>query len=109
MQLELVHGQKYASFVLNHVRRAKVAIDAGVFSACIVAAKLDISKAQQEMKVANGDDLDQPQDYPFQKCTTFLYAYLLSKFSTNLSDKAVGKEHGNGLSWIDKYVKLLML
>ena len=70
MQLELVHGLKYASFVLNHIRFAKVAIDSEVLESCIVAAKLDIQKAQAQMKVEDVDDLDQPQDYPFQKCTT---------------------------------------
>ena len=42
MQLELVHGLKFASFVLNHVCRAKVAIDAEVLTLCIVSAKLYI-------------------------------------------------------------------
>ena len=95
MQLELVHGTKFASFVLNHIRRAKVAIDAEVLTSCVVAAKLDISKAQTDMKVDDGDDLDQPQDYPFQKCTTFLYAYLVSKIHIILFDKTVGIDHRN--------------
>ena len=96
VQLEKVHGLKWTSFVLNHVRRAKVAIDADVVSACIVSATIDISKTQQEMKVADGDDLDQPQDYPFQKCTTFLCAYLDSKLYIILFDKTVGIAHRNG-------------
>ena len=95
MQLELVHGLKFASFVLNHIRRAKVAIDAEVLTSCVVAAKLDISKAQADMKVEDGDDLDQPQDYPVQKCTIFLYAYLVSKLNTSLFHKTVGIEHRN--------------
>ena len=71
MQLELVHGLKFASFVLNHVRRAKVAIDAEVLTSCIVAAKVDISKAKLEMKISDEDDLDQPQDYAFHQRTNF--------------------------------------
>ena len=90
MQLELVHGLKFASFVLNHVRRAKIAIDAEVLTSCIDAAKLDISKAKLEMKIPDQDDLDQPQDYPFYQRTNFLYAYLVGKLNTNLFGKAVG-------------------
>ena len=85
MQLELVHGLKLASLVLNHVRRAKVAIDAEVLTSCIVSAKLDISKAKMEMKIPDDfDDFDQPQDYPFHQRTNCLYAYLVGKLNTNL-------------------------
>ena len=71
MQLELVHGLNFASFVLNHVRRAKVAVDREVLASCIVAAKLDISKAKAEMKIPDEDDLDQPIDFPFHHRTNF--------------------------------------
>ena len=84
MQLELVHGLKFASFVLNHVRRAKVAIHAEVLMSCIVAAKLDMLKAKLEMKIPDEDDLDQPQDYPIHQRTDFLYADLVGKLNTNL-------------------------
>ena len=107
MQLELVHGMEFASFVLNHIRRAKVAIDVDVLSACVVAANLDISKAQMEMKVESGEDIDHPQDYPFQKSTTFLYAYLVSKLNTNLLDKTVGIEHRNGFELYRQICKIV--
>ena len=71
--------------MLNHVRRAKFAIDAEVLTSCIVSAKVDIVKAEMDMKIPDDDDdLDQPQDYPFHQRTNLLYAYLVGKLNTNL-------------------------
>lgn len=64
LQLEPVHGLKFAIFVLNHVRHAKVAVDQDVLELCIAAANADIAKAQAEMKIdpIDGDDLGHPID-----------------------------------------------
>ena len=94
----MVHGLTRASFVLNCVRRTKVAIDQDVLSSRIVAANLDITKAQREMKVdpQQSDDLDQPHDYPFVERSTFLWSHLIGKLNMNLHDKTVGIGHCHG-------------
>ena len=98
MSLELLHGWKMPNLVLNHVRRAKVAIDTEVLTDCIDKANVDLRKLQADMKIdaTRGDDVDQLMDYPFQERTTFLNAFLVGKLNSNLHDKTVGVEHRNG-------------
>ena len=98
MSLELLHGWKIPNLVLNHVRRAKVAIDTEVLTDCIQKANGDLEKMQSDMKIEHQseDEVDQLMDYPFQERTTFLNAFLVGKLNSNLHDKTVGVEHRNG-------------
>ena len=98
LSLEITHGWKLPNLLLNHVRRAKVAVDAEVLANCITKANEDFFKMQREMKIEpkDGDDIDQVLDYPFHERTTYLNAYLVSKLNSNLHDKTVGVEHRNG-------------
>jgi hypothetical protein len=98
LSLEITHGWKLPNLLLNHVRRAKVAVDAEVLANCITKANEDFFKMQREMKIEpkDGDDIDQVLDYPFHERTTYLNAYLVSKLNSNLHDKTAGVEHRNG-------------
>jgi len=95
-QLEMVHDFRHAGFVLNQVRRSKVAIYPPVFETLLETASLEIRKSQVEMGIAPTAALSVEMDYPFQQRTTFSNAYFINKLSTSLHDRTVGVEHHNG-------------
>ena len=96
LPLEMVHDFKHAGFVLNQVRRSKVAIDSPVFEILFATASLEIRKSQEDLGITPDAPLSVELDYPFQQRTTFVNAYLINKVSTSLHDRTVGVEHHDG-------------